>query len=83
MKDELAAALKETARTGKLTPLLPFVRQKFSYADADPREIQIRQLPGGPCEVVMFHVATPEGMQRDAAGVVVVSSAESWAALLA
>lgn len=78
----LRSALREHEKTGKLTVLLPFARRKFAYANEDLREIQLRQLLGGPCEVVTFQKTTPQGMRRDAAGVVVVSSAESWEALL-
>jgi hypothetical protein len=80
----LRSALREYEKTGKLSVLLPFARRKFHDAHEDARYfIQLRQLSGGPAEVVMCLPETPPGMRRDAAGVVVVAAAADFASLLA
>ena len=73
MNRRLRDALKEYAKTGKLSELVPLARKKYAYAHPEPYEIQLRLLPDQQPEVVMFIPETPQNMRRGADGVVVVA----------
>lgn len=72
-----------------LSPMLRRARQVFwGVVSRDPRDICLRELPDGTCQVVAYPDENEakrlvvKGLLRGADGVVVVAAAANWTALL-
>lgn len=73
----------------KLSTMLRRARKLFyGVVSRDPRDIHLRELPDGTCEVICFPDEremvrlTAKGLQRGVDGAVVIVSAANWIQLL-
>ena len=79
--------VQRARRVTDLREMLPRARRMFSKLFSDPRDIQLRELPDGTCEVVCYpdereyKRLVVKGFVRGTDGAVVVASASSWISL--